>query len=260
MAMLQDQNINIHFDGASLFGKNDTSKALKKGGGLGGRKALNDISNSAKPSSLQASKKNSASVISIGKDLNATKNKFIAGTKDNLAKVPDKGGRKALTDLTNSSKPSAKQGSKKGLDKKLSAAAAANIPTSIAEEQFLHDHKKCIKAQRKVFDMDFFLKEVGLENDIPVELLASPRVSKLSMKSMSLTYQLETPVKKHFEVEEMPELLMCDQVPKCEKKGTSGDSSPFLGSPISPKLSSMSWKDVSDPCFTLTGTPDRQKY
>uniref|UniRef100_M1AMW8 Uncharacterized protein n=1 Tax=Solanum tuberosum TaxID=4113 RepID=M1AMW8_SOLTU len=203
------------------------------------------------------------------------------------------GGRKALTDLTNSSKPSAKQGSKKGLDKKLSAAAAANIPTSIAEEQFLHDHKKCIKAQRKVFDMDFFLKEVGLENatcifsevngeqdsgyffnnlldpyttekrhmtDIPVELLASPRVSKLSMKSMSLTYQLETPVKKHFEVEEMPELLMCDQVPKCEKKGTSGDSSPFLGSPISPKLSSMSWKDVSDPCFTLTGTPDRQKY
>ncbi|KAK4734582.1 hypothetical protein R3W88_008843 [Solanum pinnatisectum] len=259
MAMLQDQNINIHFDGASLFGKNDTSKALKKGGGLGGRKALNDISNSAKPSSLQASKKNSTSVISIGKDLNATKNKVIAGTTDNLAKVPDKGGRKALTDLTNSSKPSAKQGSKKGLDKKLSAAAAANIPTSIAEEQFLHDHKKCIKAQRKVIDMDFFLKEVGLENDIPVLLLASPRVSKLSMKSMSLTYQLETPVKKHFEVEEMPELLMCDQVPKCEKMGTSGDSSPSLGSPISPKLY-MSWKDVSDPCFTLTGTPDRQKY
>uniref|UniRef100_A0A0V0IFW2 Putative ovule protein n=1 Tax=Solanum chacoense TaxID=4108 RepID=A0A0V0IFW2_SOLCH len=118
----------LFFTGASLFGKNDTSKALKKGGGLGGRKALNDISNSAKPSSLQASKKNSASVISIGKDLNATKNKFIAGTKDNLAKVPDKGGRKALTDLTNSSKPSAKQGSKKGLDKKLSAAAATNIP------------------------------------------------------------------------------------------------------------------------------------
>lgn len=150
-----------------MFGKNDTSKALKKGGGLGGRKALNDISNSAKPSSLQASKKNySTSVISIGKDLNATKNKFSAGTKDNFAKVPDKGGRKALTDLTNSSKPSAKQGSKKGLDKKLSAAAAANIPTSIAEEKFLHDHEKCIKAQRKVIDMDFFLKEVGLDNGI----------------------------------------------------------------------------------------------
>lgn len=261
MATLQDQNISIHFDGASLFGKNDASKTLKKGvGGLGGRKALNDISNSAKPSSLQASKKNySTSVISIGKDLNATKNKFSAGTKDNLAKVPDKGGRKALTDLTNSSKPSAKQGSKKGLDKKLSAAAAANIPTSIAEEQFLHDHEKCIKARRKVIDMDFFLKEVGLDNDIPVQLLASPHASKRSMKSMSSMY-LETPVKKHFEVEEMPELLMYDQVPQCEKGGTCGDSSPSLGSPISPKLSYMSGKDVTDPCFTLAGTPNQQEY
>ncbi|XP_059304749.1 uncharacterized protein LOC132056526 [Lycium ferocissimum] len=246
MATLQDQNISIHFDGASLFGKNDTSKALKKGGGLGGRKALNDISNSAKPSSLQASKKNySTGVISIGKDLNATKN-FA------------KGGRKALGDLTNSSKPSTQQGSKKGLDKKLSAAAAANTPTCIAEEQFLHDHQKCIKAQRKVMDMDFFLKEVGLDNDIPVQLVASPHAPKLPMKSMSSMYELETPVKKHFEVEEMPELLMYDQ---CEKRGTCGDCSPSLGSPISPKLSSyMSWKDVSAPCFALTGTPNLPKH
>lgn len=89
MAMLQDQNI-----GASLFGNDGTSKALKKGeGGLGGRKALNDISISTKPSSLQASKKNnSTSVIFVGKYLKATKNKFSAGSKDNLAKVPDKGG------------------------------------------------------------------------------------------------------------------------------------------------------------------------
>lgn len=261
MATLQDQNIRIHFDGASLFGKNDTFKALKKGGGLGGRKALNDISNSAKPSSLQASKKNySTSVISIGKDLNATKNKFSAGTKDNFAIVPDKGGRKALTDLTNSSKPSAQHGSKKGLDKKLSVAAAANIPTSIAGEQFLHDHEKCIKAQRKVIDMDFFLKEVGLDNDIPVQLVASPYAPKHSMKSMSSMYLLETPLKKHFEVEEVPELLIYDQVPQCNKRGTNGDSSPSLGSPISPKSSYMSWKDVNTPCFALTGTPNRQKY
>ncbi|KAM3381967.1 hypothetical protein P3S68_007540 [Capsicum galapagoense] len=260
MATLQDQNISIHFDGASLFGKNDTSKAIKKGGGLGGRKALNDISNSAKPSSLQASKKNySTSVISIGKDLNATKNKFSAGTKDNFAKVPEKGGRKALTDLTNSSKPSAQQGSKKGLDKKLNAAAAVKIPTSIADEQFLHDHEKCIKAQRKVMDMDFFLKEVGLDNDIPVQLVASPPVPKHSMKSMSSMYQLETPVKKNFEVEEVPGLLI-DQVPQCDKRGTCTDSSPSLGSPLSPKLSYMSWKDVSTPCFALTESPNRSNH
>ncbi|KAJ8536808.1 hypothetical protein K7X08_035209 [Anisodus acutangulus] len=250
MATLQDQNISIHFDGASLFGKNDTSKAPKKGGGLGGRKALNDISNSAKPSSLQASKKNySTGVISIAKDLIATKN-FA------------KGGRKALTDLTNSSKPSAQQGSKKELDKKLSAAAASNIPNSIAEEQFLHDHQKCIKAQRKVMDMDYFLKEVGLDNDIPVQLVASPHAHKLSMKSMSSMYQLETPVKKHFEAEEMPKMLMYDQAPQCEKTGTCGDSSsPSLGSPISPKLSSyMSWNDATAPCFALTGTPSLPKH
>ncbi|XP_019259586.1 PREDICTED: uncharacterized protein LOC109237699 isoform X2 [Nicotiana attenuata] len=196
--LIQDQNISIHFDGASLLGKNDTSKASKKGGGLGGRKALNDISNSAKPSALQAKKNYSSNVISIGKDLDATRNKFI-GTKDNSAKVPDKGGRKALTDLTNSSKLSAKQAAK---NKKLSTAAAANVPTSMAEERFLHDHQKCIKSQRKVMDMDYFLKEVGLDNDVPVQLAASPRASKLSMKSM-----LESPVK-YFEVEEMPELLM----------------------------------------------------
>ncbi|KAK4363043.1 hypothetical protein RND71_018284 [Anisodus tanguticus] len=236
--------ILLEMIGASIFGKNETSKVLKKGGGgggFGGRKALNDISNSAKPSSLQASKKHSTSVISIGKDLNATKN-FA------------KGGRKALTDLTNSSKPSAKQGSKKGLDKKLSAA---NIPTSIAEEQFLHDHQKCIKAQRKAMNMDYFLKEVGLDNNIPGQLVASPH------KSMSSMYQLETPVKKkHFEVEEMPEMLMYDQVPQCEKRGTCGDSSsPSLRSPISPKLSSyMSWNDATAPCFALTGTPNQPKH
>lgn len=189
------------------MGKNDTSKASKKGGGLGARKALNDISNSAKPSALQAKKNYSSNVISIGKDLDATRNKFTAGIKDNSAKVPDKGGRKALTDLTNSTKPSAKQASK---NQKLTTAAAANVPTCIAEEQFLHDHHKCIKSQRKAMDMDYFLKEVGLDNgnkkrnlsnhvllfyeaadnliflltDVPVQLAASPRASKLSMKSM----------------------------------------------------------------------------
>ncbi|XP_070053305.1 uncharacterized protein [Nicotiana tomentosiformis] len=248
--LIQDQNINIRFDGASLLGKNDTSKASKKGGGLGARKALNDISNSAKPSALQAKKNYSSNVISIGKDLDATRNKFTAGIKDNSSKVPDKGGRKALTDLTNSTKPSAKQASK---NQKLTTAAAANVPTCIAEEQFLHDHHKCIKSQRKAMDMDYFLKEVGLDNDVPVQ--ASPRASKLSMKSM-----LESPMK-YFQVEELPELLMYDQVPRFGKMGTRGDASPSIRSPTSPKLSSMSWwKDGSTPCFTLIDSPNLPKH
>ncbi|KAG5572350.1 hypothetical protein H5410_062116 [Solanum commersonii] len=109
---------------------------------------MDNTRDATKLSPLLASKRNSTSVISIRKDLNATKNKFSVGTKDNFAKVLDKGGREALIDLTNSSNPSAKQGSNKGLDKKLSATAAITIQTSISEEQFLHDHKKCIKAQK----------------------------------------------------------------------------------------------------------------
>lgn len=58
------------------MGKNGTQK---KGGGIGGRKALNDISNSAKPN-------NSANMISIGKDVDASTYKLSAGTKDNNSK------------------------------------------------------------------------------------------------------------------------------------------------------------------------------
>lgn len=125
------------------MGKNGISKAQKKGGGgIGGRKALNDISNLAKPSALQASKKNSANVISIGKDLDASRNKFSAGRKDNYSKALEKKcGRRALADLTNSSKSS-----------------------SVAEEQFLHNHQNCVKAQRKAMDMSYFLNEVGLDH------------------------------------------------------------------------------------------------
>lgn len=173
--VILDQNISIHYDGASL-GKNGISKAQKKGG-IGGRKALNDISNSAKPSALQASKKNSSgNVISIGKDINASRNKFSAGRKDNYSKgLEKKGCRKALADLTNSSKS-----------------------PSIAEEEFLHNHQNCIKAQRKATGLNCFLKEVGLDHDdVPVHLGASPHALKLSAKSKP-----ESPMKHYVEVEE----------------------------------------------------------
>nr|GMC61050.1 uncharacterized protein LOC109173125 [Ipomoea batatas]GMC63261.1 uncharacterized protein LOC109173125 [Ipomoea batatas] len=51
------------------------------------------------------------------------------------------GGRKALGDLTNSSKPSVQQ-----------------------QEGYLHNHQECIKEQRRVMNMDCFHKEVGLAN------------------------------------------------------------------------------------------------
>lgn len=152
--LIQDQNISIRYDGASLVGKSGISKAAqKKGGGIGGRKALNDISNSTKPSAaLQTSKRNnSINVLSMGKDLDSSRNKLSAGRKDNYSKgLEKKGGRKALADLTNSSKLS-----------------------SVAEEQFLHNHQNCIKAQRKAMDMSCFLKEVGLDHDDDVPVYRS---------------------------------------------------------------------------------------
>ena len=36
---------------------------------------------------------------------------------------------------------------------------------AICEEGFLHNHKECIKAQKKAMDIDEFLKTVGLKNN-----------------------------------------------------------------------------------------------
>ncbi|XP_059311156.1 uncharacterized protein LOC132062640 isoform X2 [Lycium ferocissimum] len=236
--LIQDHNISIHYDGASLVGKNGISKAQKKGGGLGGRKALNDISNSAKPSALQTSKKNnSANVISIGKD-DASRNKISAGRKDNYSKgVEKKGGRKALGDLTNSNK------------------------SSLPEEKFLHNHQDCIKAQRKAMDMSCFLKEVGLDHDdVHVHLGASPHALQLSTKSKSSTYRPESPMKHYVEVEEMPELLIYDQVHRNEDKRPCVSFSPCDASPKSAKPLYTSWKDDSVLDFALIGTPLQPKH
>lgn len=143
--------------GVTPGGKTDVAKADKRGG-RGGRRALNDISNSRKPSVLHSVKKdNSVNVISIEKDPYAVKAKF--------SKAPEKGkvgGRKALSDLTNSVKPPSKQVPSMG--RKLNAVAEENVPSCIVEERFLHNHQKCITAQMKAVDMDYFLKSAGLNN------------------------------------------------------------------------------------------------
>ncbi|KAL3837682.1 hypothetical protein ACJIZ3_022273 [Penstemon smallii] len=185
--LIQDQNLNILY--------NDVAKPSKKGG-LGGRKALNDISNSRKPSVLQSTKKdNSTGVISIEKDPFA----FVG-----KGKVPDKGKtggrRKALGDLTNSVKPSSQQVvSKKKLD-------------PIVEERFLHNHQECIKAHTKAVDMDYFLKSVGLNNENPVRVSSTKAFQSSSKKPAT-----------RLEMEEMPTEL-------------AGYCSPASRSPKSPHM------------------------
>lgn len=142
-------------------GKSIASQGQKKG--LGGRKALNDISNSRKPAALQPSKKhNSANVISIAEDLCMSKTKQSVLGKKSVPKAPEKtqvSGRKAPSDLTNSGNPSA-QAVKKSLSKNLTVVAEEEPPSG---EGFLHNHQNCIASQKAV-DVDYFLMAVGLRD------------------------------------------------------------------------------------------------
>ncbi|GAA0169748.1 hypothetical protein LIER_24158 [Lithospermum erythrorhizon] len=231
--LIQDQNLDIRFTGREIIGdKTDGSKAQKKGG-FGSRKALNDISNSAKPTPFQVSKKhNSKNVIAIDRDTGAaSKTPFTVGGKQNASKAPQKGqsgGRKALSDLTNSGKPSLQKVAKKSQDKKLSAITEK---IDIEEEGFLHDHQECIKAQKTIMDKDCFLKLIGLD-DAPPFL---PPASESRPRSPT----------KLLEMEEIPvSLLDEDQFLKGGRSDYPGFSTPACLSPVSPRLSSAHWNSL----------------
>lgn len=231
--LIQDQNLNFLYNGTTPGGKTDVAKADKRGG-LGGRKALNDISNSRKPSAFHSVKKdNSINVISIDKDPSAVKGKS--------SRAPEKGkvGRKALSDLTNSVKPRPKQAP--SLGRKLNAVAE-NVPSCIAEEGFLHNHMECIKAQMTTVDKDYFLKSVGLGR--PSARKALPLSSKKLESNM-----------KHSKMEELPEHVLEDQVSECRKSELPGCCSPACRSPQSPKAPYMSWEGDNFSDLMMIETP-----
>ncbi|KAL3650513.1 hypothetical protein CASFOL_006916 [Castilleja foliolosa] len=204
--LIQDQNLNILYNGA----KTNAVKAEKKTR-VAGRKALNDISNSRK---LQTN------VISIEKDP-------VAIAKAKLPKTTEKGkvgGRKALTDVTNSVKqPAAKQS--------LSSSKGMKLGP-VADEGFLHNHQECVKAQAKGVDVGYFLKSVGLSNDIHMQVSASRALEKLESN-------------KHWEMEEM--LFEDQEVHQC--------LSPVCRSPQSLRAPYMSWDDDIFSELTVIGSP-----
>ncbi|KAL0304301.1 UNVERIFIED_CONTAM: hypothetical protein Sradi_6298200 [Sesamum radiatum] len=216
--LVQDQNLNLLYNGATPVGKPTVVKTGRKGG-LTGRKALNDISNSRKPSEINSRKKDSsANIISIEKDPGDAKARLskVVNEKGKVA------GRKALTDLTNSVKPLAQQASRAG--QKLHAVAEEKAPSSLVEERFLHNHQECIKARMKSVDMDYFLKSVGLNNEMPVVLSAEGGLQSSAKKAES-----------NLEMEEIPEQLL--------KSKLSGYRSPACLSPRSPKPPYANWDD-----------------
>lgn len=165
----------IPYIGATPVGKPTVTKTGRKGGPTG-RKALNDISNSRKPSEIQSKKKdNSANIISIETDSSDAKARLpkVVNEKGKVA------GRKALTDVTNSVKPLAQQASRAG--QKLNAVAEDKARSSLVET-FLHNHQECIKARMKSVDMDCFLKSVGLNNGNYSRLLIDNNQLHLDIK------------------------------------------------------------------------------
>ncbi|KAK6925853.1 hypothetical protein RJ641_007572 [Dillenia turbinata] len=241
--IIQDHNANVQYSGvgASVGTKAKISATQKKGRLGGGRKALNDLTNSAKHPSHQALNKPKKSVSIFGEGFGTLQS---AGGKTSSIKTKTQGdapngGRKALGDLTNSSKPRLNEAPKKNLSKKLNAVAEdCTIPESIEEEGFLHNHKECIKGNRKGLSLKSFLEIVGVDDGIFKKDLAS---SEAIPKAMNPEPEGSA---SFLEWEEISEPEYAYPYPESKLKSPSPWSSP----PESPNR----WKLMDyEPDFTL---------
>ncbi|EOY23284.1 Uncharacterized protein TCM_015229 isoform 4 [Theobroma cacao] len=158
--LIQDQNLNVHYNGVSVGGQKKVSKAPKKGG-TAGRKPLGDLSNSVNPIQKQAPKKENGHGFSIADKGTITTSKIPvdANRKNSVSNASERvlqnDSRKALSDISNSVKPCMRVTAEKNLNAKRSIV--------IEEECFLHNHQECIKAQKQAMHMDEFLQMVGLD-------------------------------------------------------------------------------------------------
>ncbi|XP_062120321.1 uncharacterized protein LOC133834661 isoform X2 [Humulus lupulus] len=190
--LFQDQNFNVQYTGASAGGKMNAIKPRKNGGGggLGGRKPLGEISNSVNfaPPLAHASKNHNANNFASIKGVAHEK-----GTAKTSDKVQTRS-RKALSDISNSAKPHLHQVPKNKQNVKVPILDDHSFPSCIAEEQFLHDHRKCGKANAAI-EMNEFLNTIGLEN-VSLKQVDSPKGFSKSTK---------------LGLEEIPEYLVEDE-------------------------------------------------
>ncbi|XP_050231220.1 protein PATRONUS 1-like isoform X2 [Mercurialis annua] len=209
----------------SVGWKTNVSKVPKKGV-RGGRRPLGDLSNSLKPSLNQASKKHNSSILSFSeKEATASQNALDAAKKKSISKpsVKQLTSRKALSDISNSGKPNLFEGSKKNYNARLSLVAEEPIDVdAISEEQFLHNHQECIKAQSRALDLDEFLQIIGLDN------------GGIKTLTNSLSTKSESPPR-HLEMEERADELIEDEFWSEKLCSSKFDLSPPCRSPKSPK-------------------------
>ncbi|WCJ36696.1 hypothetical protein M5689_017880 [Euphorbia peplus] len=173
------------------------SKPPRKGM-LGGRTPLGDLSNSLKPSLNQAAKKQNSGLFPLsetGASQNVIKKK---GINAQASKKVQPSGRKALSDISNSGRRNLNEGSKKNSRAKLSVLAEEPIDANeVAGEQFLHNHKECIKAKARPMDLDLFLQTIGLDNDFSKQQ-ASPKSYQSPPRHLQLEEMSEEPWKNKF--------------------------------------------------------------
>ncbi|KAE8731864.1 hypothetical protein F3Y22_tig00002511pilonHSYRG00493 [Hibiscus syriacus] len=151
VGLIGDQNINVHYNGASVVSKENMATAPRKGG-IGGRKALRDISNSGKTTLKETSKKSQPlkenSKVLAFTEKETTVSKITRGSSNtkSASKASEKvqvGARKALCDISNS----------------MFTISEENPPPIE-----MHNHDECIKAQETIRRKEF-LQIFGLEDE-----------------------------------------------------------------------------------------------
>nr|XP_011461167.1 PREDICTED: uncharacterized protein LOC101307183 isoform X2 [Fragaria vesca subsp. vesca] len=160
LRLVQDQNLNVHSDGASVAGKG-AFKSTKKGG-LAGRKPLGDLSNRGKPDFTKATRKpalnNFPEIIA-----DASNRKGISKTS---GKVKTRSIRKPLNDVSNYTVKPRLQ--------KTSIVVSEASSCEYENEGFLHDHSLCIKARREASEMEQMDIFWMINGPTPSKNLSSP--------------------------------------------------------------------------------------
>ncbi|XVE84446.1 hypothetical protein DITRI_Ditri17bG0014800 [Diplodiscus trichospermus] len=246
VGLIQDQNLNVHYNGASVVGKGNISKAPRKAGN-GGRKPLGDLSNAVNPTPNQTSKKENSKIFSFTENETvASKLTNDSSKKKNVPKASEKvqpRGRKALSEISNSGKPGLQEISKKTA-KLTILAEDRNQPEDIAQEGFLHNHEECIKAQKRTISTNEFLRILGLDD-------FSKQPASAKEPPMSNKMHMSPP--RSFEPREMTELLIKDLSPPKHKTSRKLDSAPPSPEPLD---HNMHWNDPEYiPSFKLIESP-----
>ncbi|KAJ9675539.1 hypothetical protein PVL29_024461 [Vitis rotundifolia] len=217
--LIRDQNMKFHFDG------------------IGERKALGDLTNSGKPSPIKASKRHCSMIFtSVGEEVDAFRSKQIR-SRNSISRAQEKAQtseRKRnpfpMFQIIKMVKPLTwGHGSNSGLPKiwvvTTSVMEEHFLPNSIAEEQFLHNHEECIKAQNMNMSKDYFLETIGLHNDFSMQLPSCHVPPPASSRKPKL------------ELEEIAKLMIEDQSPLCLKIELPCEYKSSSCSPKTPKSS-----------------------